>query len=145
MYSKPKGGDGTFSIGTPVDVRIGFASGGKIMVEPRFTFNFASGGGNNAYSFTPDINVLFALGGDHKKGGYFTVGAGVNLDHVKISGLGSASTSQFGFNGGFGTRVPYESGAIRLEAVARYLLKNTGKGLPSEFQIVGRIGLSLWH
>jgi outer membrane protein with beta-barrel domain len=145
MYSKPKGGDGVFSIGTPVDVRIGFVSGGKLEVEPRFTFNYASGGGDNAYVFTPDINLLFGLSADgNRKGPYFTAGAGVDLTHVSIGGV-SASTSQFNFNGGIGTRVPYESGAFRLEAFARYLLKNTSKGLPNTLDIGARIGLSLWH
>ena len=146
VYSKPSGNDGIISIGTPVDLRIGFVSSGSLEVEPRFTFNFASGGGNNAYSFTPDINLLFGLGADkNKKGPYVTVGAGVDLAHIKLSGLGSTSTSQFNFNGGIGTRVPYESGAFRLEAFVRYLLKNTSKGLPNELQIGARIGLSLWH
>ena len=145
LYSKPKGGDGVFSIGTPVDVRIGFVSGGKLEVEPRFTFNYASGGGDNAYVFTPDINLLFGLSADgNRKGPYLTVGAGVDLTHVSVGGI-SASASQFNFNGGIGTRVPYESGAFRLEAFARYLLKNTSKGLPNTLDIGARIGLSLWH
>ena len=95
MYSKPKGGDGVFSIGTPVDVRIGFVSGGKLEIEPRFAFNYASGGGDNAYVFTPDINLLFGLGAEgNKRGPFVTVGAGVDLTHVKVStALGSVSTS----------------------------------------------------
>ena len=149
VYSKPSGGDGVFQIGTPVDVRIGFVSSGKLEVEPRFTFNYASGGGDNAYVFTPDINLLFGLGTEgNKQGPYVTVGAGVDLTHVKVStGLGSVSTStsQFNFNGGIGTRIPYESGAIRLEAFVRYLLKNTSKNLPNTLDIGARIGLSLWH
>ena len=145
VYSKPSGSDGVISIGTPVDVRLGFVSSGKLEVEPRFTFLYASGGGNNAYTFTPDINFLFGLGADNnKKGPYFTVGAGVDLAHASIGGV-SGSTSQFNFNGGLGTRVPYESGAFRLEAFARYHLKNTSKGLPNQLDIGARIGLSLWH
>lgn len=145
VYSKPSGSDGVISFGTPVDVRIGFASSGKLEVEPRFTFFYASGGGDNVYTFTPDINLLFGLGKDNnKKGPYFTVGAGVDLAHASIGGV-SGSSSQFNFNGGLGTRVPYESGAFRLEAFARYLLKNTSKGLPNQLDIGARIGLSLWH
>jgi outer membrane protein with beta-barrel domain len=145
VYSKPSGGDGVFQIGTPVDVRIGFVSSGKLEVEPRFTFTYASGGGDNAYVFTPDINLLFGLGAEgNKQGPYVTFGAGVDLTHVSISGV-SSSTSQFNFNGGIGTRVPYESGAIRLEAFVRYLLKNTSKNLPNTLDIGARIGLSLWH
>lgn len=149
LYSKPKGSDGIFSIGTPVDVRVGFVSGSRLEVEPRFTFNYASGGGDNAYVFTPDVNLLFGLSANgNRKGPYLTAGAGVDLAHVKVStplGSVSSSTSQFNFNGGIGTRVPYESGAIRLEAFARYLLKNTSKGLPNTLDLGARVGLSLWH
>lgn len=146
VYSKPSGGDGIMAIGTPVDVRIGFVTSGTLEVEPRFSFDFASGGGNKAYSFSPDINLLFGLSADqHKKGPYVTVGAGVDLTHIKLGGLGSASTSQFNLNGGIGTRVPYESGAFRLEAFARYHLENTSQGLPNTLDFGARIGLSLWH
>jgi len=146
VYSKPSGGDGVLLIGTPVDVRIGFVSSGKMEIEPRFTFSYASGSGGNAYVFTPDLNLLFGLSADNnKKGPYVTVGAGVDLAHAKISGLPGTSASQFNFNGGIGTRIPYESGAFRLEAFARYLLKNTSKGLPNTLDIGARIGLSLWH
>lgn len=145
VYSKPSGGDGILRIGTPVDVRIGFVSSGKMEIEPRFTFTYASGGGDNAYVFTPDINLLFGLSANgNKQGPFVTVGAGVDLTHVSIGGI-SGSASQFNFNGGIGTRVPYESGAIRLEAFVRYLLKNTSKGLPNTLDIGARIGLSLWH
>lgn len=134
--------DGVFSIGTPVDVRIGFVSSGKLEVEPRFTFNYISSGGSSLYIFTPDINLLVGMSsGNNKKGPYFTVGAGVNLAHAS----GSGSATQFNVNGGIGTRAPYESGAFRLEAFARYLFKNQSKGLLNTFQIGGRIGLSLWH
>lgn len=133
------GGGHLFGIATPVDLRIGFLSGDKLVVEPRLSFNFLSGGGSSVYTFTPDLNFLFAFQ-SNKKGPYLTVGAGVDLLHA-----GSASASQFNFNGGIGTRAPYESGAFRLEAFVRYFLENTTKGLPSELQIGGRIGLSLWH
>jgi hypothetical protein len=63
---------------------------------------------------------------------------------VSLQNFG-VSTSQFGFNGGLGTRVPYESGVIRLEAFTQYLLKNTSKGLPNTLNIGARVGLSLWH
>ena len=145
VYSKESGSDGVFSIGTPVDVRIGFVSSGALEVEPRFSFSYATGGGDNIYVFTPDINLLFGLSADHnKKGPYFTVGAGVDLAHASFGGV-SSSASQFNFNGGIGTRVPYESAAFRLEAFARYNLKNTSKGLPNELEIGARIGLSFWH
>jgi hypothetical protein len=130
-----------FLIATPVDVRIGFMSRSRIMFEPRFAFTFDSKElvtGQSAYVFTPDLNVLF--GKNQKNGLYLTAGAGVDLLHAA-----GASATQFGLNGGVGTRSPYESGAIRLEAFVQYRFKNTNKGLPTTLSIGGRIGLSLWH
>ena len=127
-----------FLIATPVDVRIGFVSKGNIMFEPRVAVLFDSkdpNTGQSAYVLTPDINVLY--GKDHKKGMYFTAGAGLDLMHP--------GGTQFGFNGGVGTRSPYESGAIRLEAFVQYKFKNTSKGLPNVLDIGARVGLSLWH
>lgn len=128
-------------IATPVDVRLGFVSGEKLVIEPRLAFAYHSKGGptgDAAYVFTPDVNVLWGFQ-SNKKGPYVTFGAGVDLEKF------GTSTSQFGFNGGLGTRVPYESGAIRLEAFGQYVLKNTGKGLPNQLNIGVRAGLSLWH
>jgi hypothetical protein len=131
---------------TPVDLRAGFLSGDKLSVELRLVFQYDSKGGVDtltltpkaAYVFTPDVNLLWGFQ-SNKHGPYFTAGAGVNLQNFGIS------TSQFGFNSGLGTRVPYESGVIRLEAFAQYLLKNTGKNLPNTLNIGARVGLSLWH
>src|SRR2546429_5849743 len=96
-------------------------------------------GGTSQYIFTPDVNLLWAFTGN-RQGGYATVGAGVDLEHAN-----SQSASQFSINGGLGTRVPYESGAIRLEAFGRYAFKNAGKLLPATFAVGARIGLSLSH
>jgi len=130
-----------FLIATPVDVRVGFVSKGSIMFEPRFTFAFDSKEpvtGQSAYVFTPDLNVLY--GKNHKNGMYFTAGAGLDLAHAA-----GTSATQFGVNGGIGTRSPYESGAIRFEGFVQYKFKNTGKGLPNVLDIGARVGLSLWH
>lgn len=133
-----------FNILTPVDVRIGFVSKGAMMFEPRFSFAFASGlgGGSSSTSFSPDINVLFGLGkakaqNDNK---YLTAGVGVNF-----LSAGGQSATQLAVNGGIGTRMPYGSGAFRLEAFLAYLTKDTSKGLPSTLAIGARVGLSLWH
>ncbi len=139
-YSHESFTGGSFNhllIATPVDVRIGFVSRGNIMFEPRFAFTFDSKElvtGQSAYVFTPDLNVLF--GKNQKRGPYFTAGAGVDLLHAA-----GASATQFGLNVGVGTRSPYESGAIRLEAFVQYKFKNTNKGLPNTLSIGGRIGL----
>lgn len=142
-YEKPSGGSGLFAVATPVDVRLGFRAGQTLVVEPRFSFNLLSGGGASVYTFTPDLNFLFAFQ-DNRKGGYLTAGAGVDLAHASSGGVGGTA-SQFNVNGGIGTRLPYESGAIRLEAFSRYFFKNTSKGLPNIFELGARIGLSLWH
>jgi hypothetical protein len=131
---------------TPVDLRAGFLSGDKLSVEARLVFAYDSKGGvdtvtlspKSSYVFNPDINLLWGFE-SNKHGPYFTAGAGLNLQNFGVS------TTQFGFNGGLGTRVPYESGAIRLEAFAQYLLKNTSKGLPNTLNVGARVGLSLWH
>lgn len=131
---------------TPVDLRAGFLSGDKLSVEARLVFAYDSKGGvdtltlssKSSYIFNPDVNLLWGFE-SNKHGPYFTAGAGLNLQNFGIS------TTQFGFNGGLGTRVPYESGAIRLEAFAQYLLKNTSKNLPNTLNIGARVGLSLWH
>ena len=142
-------GGGSFNhvlVMTPVDLRAGFLSGDKLSVEARLVFQYDSKGGVDtltltskaSYVFTPDVNLLWGFQ-SNKHGPYFTAGAGVSLQNFGVS------TSQFGFNGGLGTRVPYESGVIRLEAFAQYLLKNTGKNLPNTLNIGARVGLSLWH
>ena len=133
---------------TPVDLRAGFLSGDKLSFELRLVFQYDSKGGvdtttipasaKSSYVFTPDVNLLWGFH-SNKHGPYLTAGAGVNLQNFAVA------TSQFGFNGGLGTRVPYESGVIRLEAFAQYLLKNSGKNLPSTLNIGARVGLSLWH
>jgi hypothetical protein len=142
-------GGGSFNhvlVMTPVDLRAGFLSGDKLSVEARLVFQYDSKGGVDtltltskaSYVFTPDVNLLWGFQ-SNKHGPYFTAGAGVSLQNFGVS------RSQFGFNGGLGTRVPYESGVIRLEAFAQYLLKNAGKNLPNTLNIGARVGLSLWH
>ena len=131
---------------TPVDLRAGFLSGDKLSVEARLVFAYDSKGDidtltlstKSSYVFNPDINLLWGFE-SNKHGPYFTAGAGLNLQNFGVS------TTQFGFNGGLGTRAPWEAGVIRLEAFAQYLLKNTSKGLPNTLNIGARVGLSLWH
>jgi len=134
-----------FIFGTPVDLRLGFVSGQKLVIEPRIGIAFDSKGTgtSSSYQILPDVNALFNLGsGTYKQGMYLTVGAGLNLTHnVLVAG----SASQFSVNGGIGTRMPWESGAMRLEAFVRNTFKNTSKGLPSALDIGARVGLSLWH
>jgi hypothetical protein len=136
-----------FVIGTPVDLRLGFVTSKTLVVEPRIGFSYDSkslaAGSQSLLAFAPDLNFLFNLGsGTYRQGMYLTAGAGLNL--LSIGG-GGGSVTQFALNGGIGTRVPYESGAIRLEAFVRETFKNTSKNAPSELAIGARVGLSLWH
>jgi hypothetical protein len=136
-YLKPSGGgDGLFSISTPVDLRVGFIVGDKLVVEPRFRFNLLSGGGSSVYTFTPDLNFLMAFQGN-KEGPYVTAGAGVDIIHA------GETVTQFNFNGGIGTR----TGAARLEAFVGYHLEKDASTLflPSFLTLGVRIGLSFWH
>jgi hypothetical protein len=146
-YSLAGASQSHFVIGTPVDVRLGFVTSNTMVVEPRIAFSYDSkalaAAGNSVLAISPDLNFLFNLGsGTYKKGMYLTAGAGLNLLSV---GGGVGSVTQFSLNGGIGTRVPYESGAIRLEAFIRETFKNTSKNAPSELAIGARVGLSLWH
>lgn len=139
FYAKGTGQTGTFNILTPVDVRLGFVSRGQLMVEPRFSLSLRSGGGT-IYDFAPGLNLLWKLGtATHKKGPYLTGGAAVDIAKVVNSG------AAFSLNGGIGTRVPYESGAWRLEAFGGYRFKSTDLGIPNTFFLGARVGLSVWH
>lgn len=141
-YWHPSGGSGYVTIGTPIDARLGFVMHAGWTLEPRVILQYVSGntGGHN---LDLDVNALFPVGAGHnyRKGMYLTAGGG--LDFVGVSGLPSGTRLQI--NGGIGTRVPYESGAIRMEAYVKYHFQDTGTGFPNTFELGGRIGLSLWH
>jgi len=139
VYSKPSGGNGITSFLTPVDVRIGFVPAkGNLMFEPRASIAFTSTSGASTHDINLDVNALY--GKNHKKGMYYTAGAGIEL-----LGRPGTSGSIFSLNGGIGTRSPWESGAWRLEAFVRYDLKNTSLGFPNTLSIGARAGVSLWH
>jgi hypothetical protein len=132
---------------TPVDLRVGFIVGDKLVVEPRIIFAYSSKSGVNtndfsavsSYRIAPDFNALIAFR-DNKKGPYVRTGVGVELEKVT-----QTSSGQFFITWGLGTRVPNGSGAMRLEAFGVYAFKNTTNDLPNTLEIGGRIGLSLWH
>ena len=145
VYAKPSGGSGTFSIFTPVDVRVGFVSAGAIQPELRLNFNFASGGGT-FIQFDPGLNLLWKMGSaTNMHGPYLTAGADVNIISSHPSGLTTTSGVIATVNGGIGTRIPYGSAATRLEGFVGYSFKSTKLGVPNTLSIGARIGLSLWH
>ena len=136
---------GTFSINTPVDVRIGIVSGTAWSFEPRFGIAYSSNvfNGGSALQLTPGVNVLYALKGNAHRGAYVTGGLGVL--YLDIGG-GGGSATQLSLNGGVGTRVPWESAAVRIEGYLRYRFEAIGGiDLYSSYEIGTRIGFSLWH
>ena len=144
-YLSPSGGNSIFSIGTPVDVRLGFVMHSGWSFEPRVIFQYLSSSGNSIHNIDLDANALFPVGSGstYRKGMYLTAGGG--LDFTNTAGITGRSGTLLQINGGIGTRVPYETGAIRLEAYAKYRLQDTSIGFPNTFEIGGRVGLSLWH
>ena len=140
-YVKPDGVDGGIAFGTPLDVRWGFVSAKSMMWEARGTFNFNTVGGETAYEIEPGVNVLFSNStGGHRRGMYFTGGAGLLL-----ADDGASSGTAFSINAGVGWRKPWGSAAWRYEVGFKWQSENADLGLPSTIFIGGRIGVSLWH
>jgi hypothetical protein len=148
----PSGGSTHIVVFTPVDVRLGFVSSSALSWEGRLTLFYDSkgfGGSNARYSLAPDIQALYRLGsgsGAHGlMGPYATVGAGLDFADTPNGAGGTNSSTVFRLNGGVGTRVPYGSGAFRIEGFVAYDFKNTTLGLPGTLEVGTRLGLSLWH
>ena len=146
-YTAPDEGDGAFTIGAPLDVRVGILNPGPFSFEPRFTFNHVSSAGNSITTFTPTLNVLYQTNKRAvvQRGMYFTAGLGLNLVRVAIdednSPTGedeSETNTDPTINFGIGTRNSINQGAFRPEGYVAY-------GFDSEaFQIGVRLGLSFW-
>src|SRR5262245_4538577 len=141
-YVKPNGGTGGINIQTPVDVRLGFVHSGKLMWEPRLTLTFNTVGGNTTYLSTPQLNALYAnTPGMHRKGMYFTGGAG-----LQMGDLGAGSGTAVKLEGGIGWRKPYESAAWRYEVGVQWVSSSANLGPFADYiAIGGRVGISLWH
>jgi hypothetical protein len=130
---------GTFEMGTPVDLRVGFV-GRSMNVEPRLTFSYLSQGGGHLMIFSPDVNFLKPMGtSTARKGLYLTAGAGISI----ISASGVSSQNQFSLNGGVGTRIPKASNNWRLEGFFRYNFESGA--LPSGYNVGVRAGMSFWQ
>ena len=147
-FYDPDGGDSGFKIGTPLDIRVGFVSRGKLMWEPRLVFELDSEGGGSGQSasfIAPGVNALYSMSpGGHRNGMFLTGGAGLNL----VSGGGVSGTG-LSLNAAVGWRKPYGStGAFRFEVGIKYDTEIADGGailVPSTLNIGGRVGLSLWH
>lgn len=140
-YTKFENVDGGIEIGTPLDVRVGLVSTGKMMWEPRFALGVQTWGGSTRYSFTPGVNVLVSNSpGGHRRGMYLTGGAGLVLMDD-----GANNGTAFALNAGVGWRKPYGSAAWRYEVGFKYTSEMADLGIPSEIQIGARLGISLWR
>jgi hypothetical protein len=130
---------GTFSFGTPVDLRLGFPAG-KMSVEPRVSLSYLSQGGGHILIFNPDVNLLKPMGqSTARKGLYLIGGLGINM----ISGSGLSSENQFSLNAGVGKRIPIETTAWRLEGFFKYNFE--AGNLASAWNLGARIGMSFWR
>jgi hypothetical protein len=146
-YTKPDEGDGVFQIAAPLDVRVGFLRPDPLTFEPRFTFNFQSGGGVGSTVFTPTLNVLYQQNKRAlvQRGMYFTAGLGLNIvrftidEDVSPTGEDESETeTEPVINFGVGTRRSITQGGFRPEGFIAY-------GFDSEALTIGaRLGLSFW-
>ncbi len=140
-YVKPDQIDGGIVIATPIGVRWGFVRTSNMMWEARGALAFSTVGGTTGYTFEPGVNVLFSNStGGHRRGMYFTGGAGLLL-----ADNGTNSGTAFSLNAGVGWRKPWGSAAWRYELGFGWSSENTDLGLPSAIAIGGSIGVSLWH
>ena len=141
------GASSGIAIITPVDLRYGFVPrSGKMMWEPRLSFNFNTVGGQTRYVLTPQVNMLYSNSpGGHHRGMFFSGGAGLVLGDPS----GTASGTAVKLEGGVGWRKPYGTGgAWRYELGFQWVGKSNelaAVGLADYIAIGGRVGISLWH
>jgi len=139
-YAKPSGVSGGIELLTPVDIRVGLRSRGKLMWEPRLAVLLRSVGGGTVYTIAPGLAGLYAMGpGGHSSGMFLSGSVGLGL-----AKLGATTGTNFWFGGSVGWRKPYGSAAWRYELGFRYDTNNDAF-LPATIRIGGRVGLSLWH
>lgn len=144
-WVSPDVGDSRFRIGTPMDVRIGFVSRGRLMWEGRVGLAFDSEGlGDAAYAFTPQVVALYSMKPTRHRAGMYVFGGG-GLNFVSIGLPAAEAGTTFSLGGGVGTRKRIGSAALRFEGGLRFDTEDSGAGMPSQFSIGGRVGISFWH
>src|SRR5512135_2131853 len=111
---------------TPVDVRVGFLSSGKLSFEARFSGTWINtdvgGSSTTLVTLGPGANLLYRLAGtapNHNT--YLTVGG--ELAYAKATG--SSSTTQFSVDGGIGLRRGKGALASRAELFGAYSFKTS--------------------
>ena len=127
---------------TPVDVRLGFVTSGKLMFETRFNLSYSSSDGTSSLNFDPGINLLWRLGESHQSGAYLTGGAKVAIARSS-NDAGSETETRTGINVGIGTRKQWGMAALRPEVFYSMLMEKDASPARSAFGV--RIGLSFWH
>jgi len=144
-WVSPDVGNSRVRIGTPLAIRVGFVPRGRLMWEPRFALSFDSEGlGSAAYAFTPGVAALYSMTPTrHRAGWYLLGGAGMNFLSLGVPGGNSGTT--FSFGGGVGMRKRYGNAALRLEGGLQFDTKDASAGIPSQFSVGTRVGLSFWH
>lgn len=144
-WVSPDVGNSRIRIGTPVDLRIGFVSKRRLMWEGRMGLAFDSeGAGDAAYAFTPQVVALYSMKGQrHRAGMYLFGGAGINFVSIGSPLVDGGTT--FSLGGGVGTRKRLGNAALRFEGGLKFDTEDSGAGMPSQFSVGGRVGLSFWH
>src|SRR3989442_10628502 len=144
-YAKPSSVNGVSTSGgiellTPVDIRVGFRSRGKLMWEPRVSLGMTTWGGATRDMIGLGVSGLYAMDpSGHSSGMYLTGGAGLVLVNNRFY---NGTNPSIGGGGGF--RKPFGSAAGRYELGFPYDTKKNAY-LPATIPIGGRVGLSLWH
>jgi hypothetical protein len=142
--------DRLLSIGTPVDVRIGFLTSPRLSIEPRFTLSYQSISDESLMEISPSFNVLLGLGKEAHRGPYVMAGALIDLARADFGSGDASSRTQLGFNLGFGTRIGWgDNAAFRPEV---FFTKKLEKGdvfdddyAPATTAFGVRFGISFFH
>jgi hypothetical protein len=141
--------DRALTISTPIDVRIGFVSAGKLSWETRFGLSYLSFGDIKSLDFTPGVNVLYKLGAaTNTQGLYVTGGASYTISSFD-DGTGDVSQNQPGVNVGIGHRKPMGTASLRTELFFASHFESGTAGdtdfAPARTDFGIRFGISLWH
>jgi hypothetical protein len=144
-WVSPNVGNSRIQVGSPLDLRIGFVSRGRLMWEGRVGLAFDSeGAGNAAYAFTPQVVALYSMKARrHRAGTYLFGGAGLNFGSIGSPAVNGWTT--FSLGGGVGTRKRLGNAALRFEGGLRFDTEDSGAGMPSRFSLGVRTGLSFWN